>query len=138
MPIVIDANVFVSAAIAQGPSHRVVQAVTLSEHHEAIVCPTLLEEIEDVLSRPRLLKRIGDDRARRYLRDLRIMTTRVLDPIDIGTHTRDPNDDYLVALARDHNADYIVTGDKDLLEWPEQLPPAITPAAFETLLTTLP
>jgi putative PIN family toxin of toxin-antitoxin system len=136
--IVIDANVFVSAAIAQGPSHRVVQAVTLSEHHEAIVCPTLLEEIEDVLSRPRLLKRIGDDRARRYLRDLRIMTNCVLDPIDIGTHTRDPNDDYLVALARDHNADYIVTGDKDLLEWPEQRPPAVTPAAFETLLTTRP
>lgn len=138
MRVVIDANVFVSAAIAQGPSHRVVQAVTLSEHHEAIVCPTLLEEIEDVLSRPRLVKRIGDDRARKYLRDLRIMTTRVLDPIDIGTHTRDPDDDYLVALAREHNADYIVTGDKDLLEWPEQLPPAVTPAAFETLLTALP
>lgn len=45
---------------------------------------------KDVLSRPRLLKRIGDDRARRYLRDLRIMTTRVLDPIDIAAHTREP------------------------------------------------
>ena len=137
MRIVIDANVFVSAAIAQGPSHRVVQAVTLFEHHEAIVCPTLLEEIEDVLSRPRLLKRISGDRARRYLGDLRIMTTRVLDPIEIAAHTRDPDDDYLVALAREHNADYIVTGDKDLLEWPEQRPPVVTPAAFEALLTAL-
>jgi len=133
--IVIDANVFVSAAIARGPSHRVVQAVTLSEDHDAIVCPTLLEEVEDVLSRPRLLKRIGEDHARRYLNDLRITTTRVPDPIDTGTHTRDPDDDYLIALAREHNADYIVTGDKDLLEWLEQRPPAVTPATFETLLT---
>lgn len=54
------------------------------------------------------------------------MTTRVLDPIDIAAHTRDPDDDYLVALAREHNADYIVTGDKDLLEWPEQRPPVVT------------
>ncbi len=28
-------------------------------------------------------------------------------------------------------ADFIVTGDKDLLEWEAQTPPAITPAAFE-------
>ncbi len=137
MRIVFDANVFVSAAIAQGPSHRAVQAVTLSEHHDAIVCPTLLEEVEDVLSRPRLLKRVGRDHARRYLNDLRIMTTRVPDPIDIGTHTCDPDDDYLITLAREHNADYIVTGDKDLLEWAEQRPPAVTPAEFETLLTAL-
>ena len=47
----------------------------------------------------------------------------------------DADDDYLVALARQHDADYIVTGDKDLLEWDDQVPPAITPAAFEDLLS---
>ena len=67
MRIVFDANVFVSAVIAPGPSHRVVQAVTLSQHHDAIVCPALLEEVEDVLGRPRLLKRVSQDQARRYL-----------------------------------------------------------------------
>ncbi len=34
------------------------------------------------------------------------------------------------------DADYLVTGDKDLLEWDDQVPPAITPAAFEDLITT--
>ena len=48
--------------------------------------------------------------------------------------TRDVDDDYLVALAREHSADFIVTGDKDLLEWEDQTPPAITPAAFEQAL----
>jgi predicted nucleic acid-binding protein len=41
---------------------------------------------------------------------------------------------YLVALAREHSANFIVTGDKDLLEWEDQTPPAMTPAAFEELL----
>ena len=36
--------------------------------------------------------------------------------------TRDANDDYLVALAREHDAVWIVTGDDDLLEWDEQAP----------------
>ena len=52
----------------------------------------------------------------------------------IDTATRDVDDDYLVALARSYGADYIVTGDNDLLDWGEQQPPVITPAAFEELL----
>ncbi|MCP4963495.1 MAG: putative toxin-antitoxin system toxin component, PIN family [Actinomycetia bacterium] len=135
MRVVIDANVFVSAAIGLGPSHRVVQAVVFSQYHDAIVSPTLIGEIEDVLSRPRLRKRISADQAAEFIEDLRIMATRVPDPIDIGQHTRDPKDDYLVALAQHHAADYIVTGDKDLHAWPEQRPPAITPAEFKTILT---
>ena len=56
------------------------------------------------------------------------------DPILSTAFTRDPKDDYLVALGRIENADFIVTGDKDLLDWPEQQPPVVTPAAFEQLL----
>ena len=40
---------------------------------------------------------------------------------------RDPDDDYIVALARAANADAIVTGDKDLLDHAGLEPPAITP-----------
>jgi predicted nucleic acid-binding protein len=29
-----------------------------------------------------------------------------------------------------HGCEYIVTGDKDLLEWEAQVPPCITPADF--------
>ncbi len=58
------------------------------------------------------------------------------DPADFERFTRDPNDDYLVALARLHDADVIVSGDRDLLEWEEQSPPVVTPAAFEAMLTS--
>ena len=132
--VVIDANVFVSAAIAFGPSHRVVRAVLLSERLDAIVCPGLIDEIEDVLNRPRLTKRIGADQASAFLEDIRILAIRVSNPAVVEARTRDSDDDYLVALAREHDAAYIVTGDKDLLEWPEQRPPVITPAAFEEII----
>ena len=56
------------------------------------------------------------------------------DPDAIEAETHDIDDDYLVALAREHAADFIETGDKDLLEWEDQTPPAITPAAFEQAL----
>lgn len=56
------------------------------------------------------------------------------DPVDVESETRDADDDYLIALARAHDANLIVTGDKDLLEWEVQQPPVITPAAFETML----
>ena len=50
------------------------------------------------------------------------------------TTTRDADDDYLIALARLHGAELIVSGDKDLLEWAVQDPPVVTPADFEELL----
>lgn len=56
------------------------------------------------------------------------------DPVDVESETRDADDDYLIALARAHDANLSVTGDKDLLGWEVQQPPVITPAAFETML----
>jgi predicted nucleic acid-binding protein len=93
--VVIDANVWVSAAIRTGPAHRIMQRwLAGAGDFEVIICHTLIAEVEDVLT----------------------------------------DDDYLVALARERGADFIVTGDNDLLDWAEQRPPVITPAAFEELL----
>ena len=55
----------------------------------------------------------------------------VEDPGEVETETRDPKDDYLIALARTHDVDVVVSGDKDLPEWNEQRPPVMTPADFE-------
>ena len=54
--------------------------------------------------------------------------------MEIAVATRDVDDDYLIALAREHDAVWIVTGDDDLLDWEEQLTPTIAPAAFEKWL----
>lgn len=135
MRVVLDANVFVSGAIQKGASFRIVQRWLAAGDFGVIVCPELLAEISDVLTgRPRLRKWIDRTVAEDYIHTISTLVDIVADPAPIDAATRDVDDDYLVALAREHSADFIVTGDKDLLEWEDQMPPAITPAAFEELL----
>ena len=54
-------------------------------------------------------------------------------PTEVACLLRDSADDYLIALAQKHAVQYIVSGDKDLLEWGLQEPPVTTPASFEVL-----
>lgn len=132
--VVLDANVFVSAAIQRGASYRIVQRWLAGDAFDLVVSKGLLAEVEDVLTRPRLSKRIAVDVALAYVRAIRTLADVVEDAVVIESLTRDPDDDYIVALAREHSADVIVSGDKDLLEWEEQHPPVVTPATFEQML----
>ena len=57
MRVVLDKNIFVSAAIQSGASHRIVQHLIRENSDELIICDEILSEIRDVLiSRPRLRK----------------------------------------------------------------------------------
>lgn len=103
-------------------AHRpdIVSAALRQDGFCALVCPMLLAEVDDVLRRPRIRRRLSAERADAYINDLEILLERVDDPVEITAVLRAPDDDYLVAIARDHAADRIVTGDKDLLEWADQ------------------
>jgi putative PIN family toxin of toxin-antitoxin system len=133
--VVLDANVFVSAAIHGGPSHRIVQRWLRTGAFEIVMCPELLSEVSEVLTqRPRLRRWIDLETAGTFIEAIRTTVDLVADPLEVVAATRDRDDDYLVALAREHDADLIVTGDRDLLDWAGQEPPVITPAAFEEML----
>ncbi len=59
--VVIDTNVFISAAIGAGASTRLIQWWLVgSAPFEVVACPQLLEEISGVLARPRIQKRIPE------------------------------------------------------------------------------
>lgn len=136
MRVVLDANVLISAALRAGPSYRIVSGWLDIGDLQVVICPRVLAEVEAVFGRQRLQKRVEPAVAQLYLATIRRIANLVDDPVSVDASTRDPDDDYLVALAREHDVDYIVTGDNDLLEWDDQRPPAITPAAFEELLAT--
>ena len=101
---------------------------------ELVVCPLLVNEVLRVFGRAHLRTRVRESVLNSYLRGMAIGAMQMPDPDPIAPATRDRQDDYLVALARDARADVIVTGDRDLLEWDEQSPPAVTPAVFEQML----
>jgi predicted nucleic acid-binding protein len=48
--------------------------------------------------------------------------------------TRDPNDDYLLALARSAKVNVLVSGDRDLTDLANTQPPIETPAQFSRRL----
>ena len=67
---------------------------------------------------------------------LRASAVSATDPVDhrLDTRSRDPGDDYLLALAASEHA-VLVTGDTDLLELSERLP-IHTPRSFLASLRT--
>lgn len=68
MRVVIDANVFVSAAIRTGPSHRIVQAWLQRNAFDVVISRLLVAEVRDVLTgRPRLRRWIDLATAQNFL-----------------------------------------------------------------------
>jgi len=133
--VVLDSNVLISAAISPGPSHRIVRAWLEDQPFELIVCERLLNEVENVLTqRSRLRRWITVEAAELYVARLSTAADVLPDPPAGLALTRDPADDFVIHLARQRGADVIVSGDRDLLEWPDQDPPVVRPAAFEEML----
>lgn len=54
----------------------------------------------------------------------------VVDPPVQPGLSPDPDDDYLVSLARAAAADYLVSGDSDLIGLVDAKPPVLTPRQF--------
>ena len=120
MLVVLDANVFVSAAIQRGASHRIVQSwLTGTASFELVMCPALLAEIRDVLTtRPRLRKWISLETATLFVDTIATLVDLVEELVRGKWETA-------------NDVDLIVSGDKDLLQWEAQQPPVMTPSEFE-------
>ena len=56
------------------------------------------------------------------------------DPPALPGVSPDPDDDYLIALARAAQADHLVTGDRHLLDLTDPDPPVLTPHQFLELI----
>ena len=127
MRLVIDANVLASGGVdPQGESPPSLLYRELGGSRvEVIVCPELLGEVDETLRKPYFLNRLGDAIVSDLVMGIAEATTVLADPTDALALLRDPDDDYLVALARDAGAEVIVSGDKDLLDHPGLEPPVL-------------
>jgi putative PIN family toxin of toxin-antitoxin system len=129
--VVVDANVFISAVINPlGPPGRLVDSARRGQY-VLVASPLLITEVEEVLGRDRLRRRLPPGAAERFLVELRALVELVPDPRQPLSHvTRDPDDDYLPALAKEADVDCLITGDADLTDLTGVVPPVSTPAAF--------
>ena len=132
MAVVLDVNVFVSAALSKaGAPHTLVQAMRDGQL-EVIVSPLLLAELDEVLRRPMFRRFFTLEEVDQLLEEIARICEVVPDPEPGAAVLRDADDDYLVYLARHVGAEFIVSGDADLTD-ADIDPPAITPrAALDT------
>lgn len=133
MRAVVDVNVLVSGILsASGPSAEVLRA-SRDGLFELVVSEKLLAELKRTLRYPKLRKRIAAEKAAGFTHWVRHHATLAEDPASPPpVASRDPGDDYLLALAIGRRA-YLVTGDQDLLVLSDDLP-ILTPAQFATKL----
>jgi predicted nucleic acid-binding protein len=66
------------------------------------------------LARERFLRWRTREQLDRFVADIRVLAHRLPDPTDVPAVSRDPNDDYLIALFRAAEADVLCSGDGDL------------------------
>lgn len=134
---VLDTNVIVSAIITgKGVPSQLLQAWRKQEW-VLVVSPSLLQEVQRVLSVPKIAQVYAV--TRQDIADLiRLFTSRatiVSENLTIPRTVRDPEDDHILACAKEGQADYIVSGDQDLLTLTSyEGIPIVTPAAFAGLL----
>lgn len=141
MRALIDTNVFISYLLsAGGESGAVNQILTrfLAGEFTLLLPDALLAEIVDTVRRkPRLAVRIAPDDLEAFTAILETFgetIPRIQQPIP--PVTRDPKDDYLLAYAFVGQADYLVSGDRDLLVLRDVIADVsiVTPREFAELL----
>jgi putative PIN family toxin of toxin-antitoxin system len=113
--IVLDTNVFVAAVTSrEGVSARLLLAARAGRF-QLVASPLLLDELSDVLSRPKLRRYLSIEDAHRFVNAIRELAAVIDDPPEgDDSITDDPDDDFLVLLAEAAGADVLVSGDPDL------------------------
>jgi len=110
--VIVDTNCWISFLIGRR-LHQLVDLLS-DEHIELIICDELLSEIRDVTARPKFIKYFPSKDVDSLLEFLQLIGESV-NPKQSVQLCRDEADNYLLALAIEANADYLVTGDQDLL-----------------------
>ncbi len=127
--VVLDNNLVVSglllpASVPGQAFHRALQ------NGQILVSEATLNELADVLSRPKFDRYISIKDRQEFLR----LLSRVADiaPITYTVHAcRDPKDDMMLEAAVNGEAQALVTGDRDLLSLnPFHGIPIVTPAKY--------
>lgn len=116
--VVLDTNLIISAAlILQSPPDRIFKS-WLKGFFDLLISKEQLEEIKEVSKKEKLKSySLFSNRIEEFIQNLEF-AAELIKPIpeaNLPVHSRDPKDDYILAVSLGGKADYLVTGDEDLL-----------------------
>ena len=117
MKLVIDTNLLISGSLWKGsPAHLL--DLTLQAPNQLLLSQPLLAELAQTLKRPKFVKRLlasGLSAEEIVVKFRNASREIVAGPVVAPAHLRDPDDLHVLACGLIGQADFIVTGDKDLL-----------------------
>jgi len=113
---VIDTSVVLRYLIRPSVAvRRLIEDLWITGQVQMVSAPELIEELRDVLSRPRIRAYIEPEEGQAFL-DTVLMLADVLPSLgNVPCYTRDAKDDTFVACAVLGRAEYVITLDKDIL-----------------------
>ena len=117
MRIVLDTNVVLSALLWRGTPYQLLEAIRNRSETRLFTSPALLDELAGVLTRSSPTKRLAviGKTARAVLAD-DVEAAEVVEPEHVPRVVpNDADDDQVIAAAVTAGADWIVSGDADLL-----------------------
>jgi putative PIN family toxin of toxin-antitoxin system len=127
---VLDTNVLVSALISPGGPSAALLLELRAGAFELVVSPALLGELSEVLARPKFQIYVTAAEVAGYLELIEHEGTVHEDPPPAREPlSADPDDQYLLDLARAAAVDVLVSGDSHLLVLRDVVP-VMTPAEF--------
>ena len=114
MKIVIDTNVWISFLI--GHRKQLVRQLLVDEQIDIYVSSALISEICDVAKRDKIRKHISPADLEELLAIIQASCHFVTVDHQAKSNIRDSKDLFLLSLAETIEADYIISGDKDLTD----------------------
>ena len=116
---VLDTNVLVSALLklVNSPSSQIHQYFIRKEFL-LLTSRTILREVERLINEDRIVTRyqLSTTRRHTFLYNLRRLSRLVTTRMSLSGATNDPDDDKFLACAMKGKADYVVSGDRHLLD----------------------
>lgn len=128
MRVVLDVNVLVSALLSRAGAPGRLIALWLEGAFELVVSEELLVELGRALAYPKLREHVSREDKADFIALLRATASMLADAERPDHISRDPGDDYLLALAK-ASASILISGDRDLLVLAPELP-IQEPASF--------
>jgi len=112
MKIVLNTNIFISSFFWGGNPRKIMERI-VDGNDDLFVCKEILQETASVMARPKF--NVSDEYIVRFIRSIEEIAHHIV-LVGIVQHVcRDSEDDKILECALLANADYIITGDEDLL-----------------------
>jgi len=109
--LVVDANAWISSLLTPGFHERL--KIVFDVRYHLMVSEELFRDLASAIRKPYLAKHIKQVEYEYLVSQLRV-DAELVEVHSVVNACRDPKDNFLLALAKDGNADYLITGDDDL------------------------